>query len=1251
MTKKENLSKAGNNSLLQTARTKSFGAGKFASLSLKSNPQPPVKKVKAPISLPNNSGATDGKLKPNNNDAEVESSVLGMSMNSGSSFELSLSKAYIIQGTKTTNNIAGSEDYAGKKQNPAQSTAFSFLWPAPTVPVNAVHQQLHNHVKSKKFVKSPKYVKKEVTITKKKTMDISKGLRFSAPAPMTLNRYQPQMGQEKTAPESKEYLEMQAKKKKHEQRQIEAKHMAEAKIVIEERFKQAFELEEMNAGLDDQYIVDNENRNLVGNVKKSLMKKFLGKVRPKSSKKWQQNQDKSSAIQAAMAAAAAAVEAATGNPSGMDGGNGPISEEEARAIVSQALVFSRQKNKTKLSGVTLHPSMINFDRCQMAAQEIDEPGRSVQFPVNEVMMKRNEDSVSDLDASIRNTKKLPVVEIHMNNSKQCHGDDSVSTLGTPRIFEQLDKLLLSEPHRLQQRPGLIRDFLDDNMGGSAAPPPMVTSHDARALIDQLDSGTMGGDMTVATARAENAVQLCNIASNCFHPDQKYLLMEASFRNQRIKGNDSSHAEESFDDSESSVEEKASNDGTWSSPTQVFTQAIDNAIRKAEIQIATNHSLPLTPIGETGEMRSPIGSPFGSKAALRESKSPSASPRTIPTWSQTEIHPQPDQQTANFDSFMNIAASKLDKGTETGDRSRQQQHRRDRCSTEIGHSPEKNINHATPRTRGGIGEQFFGQKPSEPVEKAGRNLMHDLSKLDKHLRIDERNEKDASKKKKPFGKTLTGVGAPNDGFMMEQGKFLLEKDDAYWDTLSTIASTANDRSSESDEYMDEFIQPGPIPGEITTSSSEIKSVTTPAEAQNFNLIQGNGIRGEGALEKNQHLEQGFLSQSEENLNEMMNDVTDLIDSNLLDQLPISKNRRSINPISLKHEKNLGVIEIDKISSPSNRKIIRMMSNQMRPCPETVDRSKLEENRRGSLAIAASSIAKGIRSVSWGFEEIYEDKNSHLDLSDHDTNDSEGSNSMTRTSRPYPEGMQRNQRRSLDSADVQTGKEEDLLSRTLELSRGLLETIMGSQLIQENNNTEEGHDSHDIQCDKSDRNEHTTLTECRDDFHQQKIDLSATSENDLSPMINSRLESLRNQRTRALSKFRQSQMEMPASRSAESAKRDRDRLKYYSSSHDYGKPSSKEGNRSKSSNYQHTITKQSYSNDSDIELKYTTSDSNASSTPSQRARDLRIQLDEAMRASREIQISQNQLGNELNSFKKKYYKSPKIQNYETKAALGL
>jgi hypothetical protein len=1054
--------------------------------------------------------------------------------NSGNSVELSLSKAYIPRTTITT-NVGGSGENPLKNQNGVPSTAFFSLWPTANGAVNADHQQNQNHWKSQKFTKSHKHVKRDLMKRQKKTMDISKGLRFSAPAPMTLNRYRPQMNQEKTAPESKDYLEMRAQKEIRVQKQIEEKHMAEARVVVEERLKQVFELGQHEVGFGFDF--DNENKNFIGNTatkNKSLMKKILGKVRPKSTKQWQENQEKSSAIQAAMAAAAAAVEAATGNPSGLGGGgNEPLREENTRAIVNQAMAVSRQKVKTNFM-TTLHPSI-------MATQEIDDFGRPIQFPVNEVMMKPKEDSVSDLDASFRNARKLPVEEIHMNKSRQYHDDESVSTLGTPRVFEQLDKLLLSEPHRFHQRPDLIHDFFEDNMRGSAAPPRMMTPLHARALIDQLDSGTLVGDMTAGTARAENAVRFCNIASHCLHPEHKYLFSEGYARDHRVEDSTSTNGEGSFDDSETSAQEKTPNDEIWPSPNPAFTQAIDNAIRKAEIRMSTKHVL-------------------------------------------------------------HNKQAKEDAG-------------------------------------GKSGEDQFSDHQIELLSdaKSGRNLVVDP--------IRSENKKNVFERKKP-GKTLTEFRARNEGLLTDQGKFLLEKDDEYWDTLSTIASTANDRSS---EYMDEVIQPGPIPGEITTSSSEMKSVTAPIETQNFGSVIGNS--GKGVLEPYKSLEQGFSPHSEENLNSMMNDVTDLIDSDLLDKLPLSKNGRSINPIDSNPKNDLDILDNIEKSSKPHRKTTRMMSNQLRPRPETIDSSRLKESGSGSLAIAAASqIAKGIRSVSWGFEEIYEDKNSHLDFSDQDTEKSEDFNSLTRKAQPCPEGMHRNPH----SADVQTGEEEDLLSRTFELSKGLLETIIGGQLNHEKNKKEgrQYASSNDARHMQFDSNEHVNLRECRDDLHEEPIDLSNTSGIDLSPNIHSRLESLRNQRTLALSNFRQSQIQMPAGRSEiESAERDRDRLNNISLPRDDGKPSSKEKDSVKYSSYQKAIMKHSHSEDSGIELKYTTSDSNASTTPSQKARDLRMQLDEAMRVSREIQISQNQLGNELNSFKKKYYKNPEIENYKTKTVRGL
>ena len=1126
MTKKENQSKGGNNSLLQTARTKNYGAGKFANI-------------------------VGGR-------SEVESDVLGMAMNPGNSLEYSLSKAHI---SGTPNTVAGNGE-----QSAVPSTSFFSLWPLSTGvvdpdPDHHLHHHDHRHhhqyqqqpqqYKSKKFAKPTTAGAKELAVMSRKTMDISKGLRFSAPAPMTLNRYQPQMGQEKTAPESKEYLERQAIWK---QKQTEAKHMAEAKMTIEEWLKQAFGLEEIGTG-KDQNVNDvyDENRNAGGNIpmkKKKLMKKILGKVRPKPSTKLQQNQEKSSAIQAAMAAAAAAVEAATGNPSGpTESRNRPMTEGEARAIVSHALSVSRQNKKPtsmhELLDDMFRPSTIERDRHKMATQAVDDFGRPLHFPINEVMMKQNnEDSVSDLDASLRNAKKMPVAEIRMNNSNQYYESESVSTLGTPRVFEQLDKLLLSEPRGLQQRPGIIRNFLEDNMGGSAAPPPMVTSHDARALIDQLDSGTMVGDMTAGTARAENAVHFCNLASNCFHLEHKSLFVDASTRDHIFQSNISALGEESFDDSETSSQEDT-NDETWASPVPAFTQAIDNAIRAAEIQIASTQNGHRTSLSRNKEVGETISFNAGS---------PLPSPR------HGEIdHHQPAHETANVDAFLNVAETELNK--------------------------------------------VYEQK--------------------------QNNEK-------------TYVKSPNLGTraneisVMDEGRFLLEKDDEYWDTLSTIASTANDQSSESDAYMDEFIQPGPIPGEITTPSGEMKPVTIPL------------LSGEGTIDKNRRVEEGFSSRHGGNLNKIINDVTDLIDADLLDNLPISKNRKSNISLSLKPENDSDAIDRNKKSKPSKRKM-----NKMKPRPEAVDGSKIEETKSENLATAAASqIVKGIRSVSWGVEEIYEDKNHH-DLSDQDT-DSSGSSYGAPKSRPYPEGMHRNQRKPEYSADVQHAREEeDLLSRTLELSKGLLETIMGSQLVQEKGTKEVmknvgSGDSVEVESD-SYLDGHPKSTESRDDFDH---DDNKIREDDPSPSINSRLESLRNQRSRALSKFRISQMQMsPAnpSEKIEVAKRDRERSTNHSLNHDYDKLRSTEGDHAEYSTYPKAVMKYSQSNDSDIDLKYTTSDSNASTTPSQKARELRIQLDEAMRVSREIQMSQNELGNELNSFKRKYYKNPEIQhNFATKTA---
>jgi len=1595
MTKKENQSNAGikSNSLLQTARAKTFGAGKFAlhALKTKSKPKPkhkykpPVKLIKIPISLPinkqkGNSAIPDerskisditasvdedsllkrpavikevrhgGKL--DDKDIEVESSVLDMSSNSGKSFDFYPTEA---------NKIARSNEMKKKKKKIVaahQSTKFSSLWPKP---VGVSHSP--NYLKRKNLVKSSKPINNKLGVTapRIKTMDISRGLRFSAPAPMTLNRCQLQRGQEKTAPESKEYLEIQAQRQREQQQIIEAEHAAEAKLLVDERLKEEYLWEEEGLDLGTQL---NEFTDNAAARKKSLVKKILRKIRPKGI------EEKGEAFKAAMTAAAAAIDAALESES-----NESLSEEKARGIAKKALTASKKKKKRFapnflqqsvsrtdqiISNVlpisaqtqpttTSPPSTFDIDGDRVTIQEIvvdvvDSNGGSLYFPVKEVMMESKKDSMSDLDASVRNSRKVPVAEIHMNDAEQASDDESVSTLGTPRIFDQLDKLLSTESNRHHQ---LTTKRMNPNdgtnqhvWGGSAAPPPMVTSHDAKALIDQADSGTMIEDTTIGTSSAENVADAWRMVYGCSPLQQtKELLMEASAlnnvglqkENNKTSNRVRARIEEINSDSiEISVEGNSSHEEdteTAISPTSAFSFAIDNSIRKAEMEIATGYieeyernyeELPLSPIVEVDEVATPNAS-----IAAREAKTSSylpIAPGVLKTASSTFDSPeinnkssQPSQQPVSFDKLMNIAVSKLDMTTEHT----KGQHQHDKYSTEIDDSPRKDIsgeygvnkvgrdvaNEATPRIRGGFKNRFFETTDDPPhfsdsqfdlllCEKNGRtendvdrtearidgdkvdnhNVVHDgidpvvedialfdavvndnnVGGIDKEQAIQlgepkasiavieeeecqrhirqairqtrvpeqrqphlEREMKihqylDRSKKEKHsvenvlgedknkvlFVHDLTQVDSKECGHIqtkfiplseMDQGRFLLEKDDAYWDTLSTIASTTNDRSSESDEYMDEFVPPGPIPDEITTSNSESQTkgafvtirgkllppspeimppplllnqksgcketsrvpdaalITIYESSQdsthngnasgkdtpggNISLFNEGGcepeeklenpirsnfatIRGkllppspeitrppllkqksgrkessrvpeadlvdtlgghvslfnEGSGEPQEKIENrvGF-SRSKDNVNDMITDVTSLIDADLLlDRSPASNTRNSTayNNALFDTEKELVDFDVSggklpmtdgsQKSSTSSHKMISPMKTQPRLCPEiSIDRSI--NNAQNKNAIPP------IRSVSWGFEEIYEDCNSHFDQSGQETSNSEGTSSLgdstvdTRipTSQPSSEDMRSSTKPELlpsNEALVTGLEQQDLLSRTLELSKGLLENIMGKQDIKEHEGKERTEISRSRNAQANHASQHTPQ-ETRDDVHYQEnrsiaSNVSGNSEDNLSLKIRSKLETLRKKRSQALSKFQLSrtpisEQEESNSRSTAPKRRDRDRLKYYTTSHNIGNLT----------NISSSVRNSDYSSSddtADIELKYTTSDSDLSTTPSQKARDLRIQLDEALKASKEIQLSQLQLGSELRTFKSRYYnKNDKIEQYARKA----
>jgi len=812
----------------------------------------------------------------------------------------------------------------------------------------------------------------------------------------------------------------------------------------------------------------------------------------------------------------------------------------------------------------------------------------------------------------------------------------------------------------------------------------------------LDSGTLIGDGDATAGTIENEGYGCNIGSLWFNFSPNNAEKDRSLKGiQTTQDHDISRVDTDFTYNsgsfESSFDENPSNDEPQ---TPTLNQAIDNAIRDAGTQNVaspTNQSEQQQHKIEVEMV--PPSSPTSIVLGSRKNTSPIASPHRSPlsarVSSTNEMHPEANgqqQQPVEFHSLMNIAASKLDKITEMNSPSNnlgegQSPHDIDRYSSprdrDEGNENRENMNQKTPKIQNR--QHFFeaklndtspfsdsqfdllsNQAPVPKVSEARSNtskqqqtptnadsrFVHDLTHVNEHLDIDERNETKQAKKKT----------------IMDQGRFLLEKDDAYWDTLSTIASTANERSLESDdEYMDEIVKPGPIPGEITTSSSDIQydPDAVPIDAEKYNYISN---RGQARIvDKHKRNSVKGISQSQANLNDMMNDVTDLIDADLLDRLPPSKNN----------------IRTSIATKSSGHGMKPMATYQPRPTPETMGRPQYaEQSYEGNLnfANAASQIAK---KISWGIEEIFEDTNDqslqsdqltssytndnsgytndHSVQSDQYTTNSEGTSSFSfaRKEQPSPELMQKlNHRPSLHSKGTRpkTAGEEDLLSRTLKLSKGLLETIMGSQVMQEKEERERHYDG------RSNANDRRNLIERRDDpTHQERKDISKNYTDIASPGIQSRLELLRMQRSEALEKFRLSQdsttrkrggvLPLP-SKKIQQVKRDRDRLKNYKVSHELGKAPITKGNHVSSTKrdrvssiFDRAFNEQtSYSEDSDIELKYTTSESNASITPSQKARDLRIQIDEAMKASRAIQMSQNQLGSELNTFKQRYYKNP-------------
>jgi hypothetical protein len=719
MVKKENSSYVGN-SLLQTASNKRLGAGRFALLALKGNPKPPVKKVKVPLPHVTKKGitnvdATDDRSKISDmtisvgessllsrpalikevhvdDNIDVESSVLDMSMNSGvNSADFSLTRAYI---PKTGPASSGLQQKRSTR-NPFSNIGTSVK--TPVQPFSNVTTAYQNHPSNKTVSQSLSHPKGAIT---KRSMTLNKGIVFSAPSPMTLNRFEVQLTREHNAPESKEYLEQQELKKKEKQKQLEKEHMKQAKMAVKEELKREFQREQgegFEAQLEDNF---EENGGL---KKKSLVKKILGKIRPMSPKKKQQKQKQGETLDLQQDVAT-------------------LDKESATAMVRQALLVSKQKMGLG-AGTPDHPIAVASPQntrsipnafvpgaggaaaavaAAVATADLEVDPTSVPFPVNEILMQQKQDSISDLDASFR---QAPVMEIMMGSrDPQSRDDESVSTLGTPRVFQKLDSLL-REPH---PDPPAIEPV------ESLPPPPMVLSQDANPLIDQLEST----EKSEGTAAVENRAAFCTA---CFMDppkssrthistlpvvtiDPKLLPIETEAQAKKTQESDSkivakvdeigeegvearleidvSHSNKDFLLGERPMfdEIQVSSPRTDASHTgethkSAFSLALDQAIREANAQ-PNGESIALFPDVHLQTALSPIeeveeiGSP-------KSPQSPSEKEETGDNWSDIEKKdrdpfvidltnefveqrtPRMNEETANFESLMEIAASRLE----------------------------------------------------------------------------------------------------------------------------------------------------------------------------------------------------------------------------------------------------------------------------------------------------------------------------------------------------------------------------------------------------------------------------------------------------------------------------------------------------------------------------------------------------------------------------------------------------------------
>ena len=449
MVKKENVQNA-SNSLLQTATNRKLGASRLALTAFRSGARPPVKRVRVKSG---DSRVSDLTVSVAENvlpavvheihvgDIDVDSSIFGMSLNSSSS------------------SVSGQ----GKKKT-----------------TQSIGRAVKTTPQPRAYVAPSQIATKRPVV--KKSMDLQNGIKFVAPSPMTLDRVQVQMGQERNAPESKEYKLQQEEVREKQESELIRQEAEEMKLQLKKQIEEA-----LGEGFEAQ-LEDFDTKRVTNPVaaaavkKKSLVKKIFNKIRHKSPGKLG------------------------------DGKPKPITAAEARLMARKALMDASKQRR--LQGGMQGATMINNQYL------------APRFPISEIVTHAKDDSISDLDASVR---RFPVNEIVTNGLEQARDDETISTLGTPQIFDKLDRFL---DQRDTRQPGGDTPFESQESGQQFLKLLEVTDESrlrhrlGSALVDQMDSLSALSNHADATAATDDtgAIEVvmgrCNPTSVEAHKDPK-----------------------------------------------------------------------------------------------------------------------------------------------------------------------------------------------------------------------------------------------------------------------------------------------------------------------------------------------------------------------------------------------------------------------------------------------------------------------------------------------------------------------------------------------------------------------------------------------------------------------------------------------------------------------------------------------------------------------------------------------------------